>query len=261
MFGFHVNKNGLHIHDAINRDVNIAKNAGVKIKCVQIFVSGPMSSVETLNKIEKSAIKEMTKKLKIIIHGSYIDNGWNEKSFDHVQKELKIAEEIGAEGVIIHLSKRTNNNIHLLRNIKTSKILFLEINPAKLSNDTFESAEKLAALFNKIDSLKLDYEVGLCIDTAHLSSIGVNLRKYGECMDYLLSLPKVRTMIHLNDSKAVPGSGIDRHENLYEGYIWRGMRNIESGIDAVFDFADRTNSMIILERADIAGDIETLSAK
>jgi endonuclease IV len=260
--GFHVNKNDKTMPEAIKRDVETSIKLNVKPSAIQIFVTGPRTPVDSLSELEYKGILVAKEKynLDIVIHGAYVDNGWTSKCFKYIQHELDIAEKIGAQGVIIHLSKKTNECLDLLKTIKTKSRLILEINPAKLSDNTFESTKKLKTLFDKIALLELNYKIGLCVDTAHLSSIGVNLSTYDECRAWLNTLPDVWTMFHLNDSKSTPGSGVDRHEVLTKGVIWSNTKRPD-GIDAILEYATARKQILILERDEINSDISILEKR
>ncbi len=66
--------------------------------------------------------------------------------------------------------------------------------------------------------------LGVCVDTAHTLAAGVDYRRRDryEAMwrevDAVLGLRRVRAF-HLNDSKAGPGSHVDRHEHIGRGEV------------------------------------------
>ena len=69
--------------------------------------------------------------------------------------------------------------------------------------------------------------IGFCLDTAHLWSAGYDLRD-DEVLDRLvrtfdaeIGLARLR-IVHLNDSKAVLGSHLDRHEHIGAGRLGSG---------------------------------------
>jgi deoxyribonuclease-4 len=74
--------------------------------------------------------------------------------------------------------------------------------------------------------------LGVCLDTAHLFAAGWDLRAPAgvaamvDAYDRAIGMRRLRAL-HLNDSKAVLGSHLDRHENIGEGAIGpRGFRAI-----------------------------------
>ena len=63
-------------------------------------------------------------------------------------------------------------------------------------------------------------------------------------------IPSKNIIIHLNDSKTPMGSGIDQHEMLMEGLIWKSYIDSPkaSGLYAFLDYSYRYQIHIILER-------------
>jgi deoxyribonuclease-4 len=110
-------------------------------------------------------------------------------------------------------------------------VLLLE-NSAGTKNSMGSTFEDIAAI---IESSNLDRRrLGVCLDTCHLHASGYELRtslglettldQFQSCigLDRLL-------LIHLNDSRGVQGSGLDRHEHIGLGEIGiQGFRAILS---------------------------------
>jgi endonuclease IV len=287
MIGLHVSKTFTigkkhttrSMSEALRHDINIIKkyiDPDVNPPCVQIFVVGPQSFKPTVVGDEITACKEVldSQNCACVIHGAYVDNPWGDKptrngAIHNIKYELDIAAQIGASGVIIHLGNNTmqgNNLQYVLERIDTTldpsvmekTILWLEIHAAKQSAGTFETVEKLRALFDTIESFNLKHlRVGLCVDTAHLFSCGLSLNTYDIAMQWFENLSKhikVNIMLHLNDSASTLGSGKDEHSELTEGKIWgeysseHGKPIEDSGLLAILNWAQMNKTMIILER-------------
>lgn len=298
--GFHISKDGETMLYAINAGMQLMQDIGIKHPCCQIFVVGPRNHHMNINNKEKDELAKYIAKTKIplVIHGAYIDNPWNKKpgSVHNIKIEMRIAHEIGACGVVIHLGPgATNEDVleyvlssidKLDDEIKSDTILWLEINSTKPSENSFETPEKLYALFerinhklnhrldskldsksdskpdSKLDS-KLDgksnLKIGLVVDTAHLYACGVSLATYDDAKDWFDELrrllPNVPIMIHLNDSGSKLGSGIDKHELLTTGNIWSAYSDDgnlpihRSGIVAILQWAEKNHINVILERS------------
>ena len=79
--------------------------------------------------------------------------------------------------------------------------------------------EELKAIIRKV---KLKKQVGVCFDTCHVFDAGYdivnNLDGVLEEFDKTVGLSKIKA-IHLNDSKNLMGSRVDRHEMIGEGRI------------------------------------------
>jgi endonuclease IV len=265
MIGFHVSKNNRSISDSLKNDIKLITDYGMK-PCAQIFVTGPRDKHETLTISDKNFIAGFTKTCPVVIHGAYVDIPWknNPENIINVKTEMNIASEIKAKGVVLHLHAGANDDTRLKEvfsaldnlspGVKKSTTLFLEINTAKKSNNTFETPEKINKLFERIDDLGSDINVGLCVDTAHVYSCGVALDEYNTTMDWLNAIEVPDIMFHLNDSASTLNSGVDKHAPLTKGNIWKhyGEHNEldikDSGIMAVLDYATVNSSMVILER-------------
>ena len=80
---------------------------------------------------------------------------------------------------------------------------------------TFESIASLVKCFS------LD-RVGTCFDTCHAYAAGYDLSGFDAIhqvltqYDHLIGIHNIG-VVHLNDSKAQLGSGVDRHENIGKG--------------------------------------------
>lgn len=254
MLGFHAGVN--EVQDCID----ILSDYGFR-PCVQIFVTGPQSYKEI--KLDKPRLKKIAKNNGLVIHGAYPDNPWGcdhrIRAIKNIRKEMKIAEEIGASGVIVHLGPGINDDNVLrevLAGMVTSVTLWLEINATK-PEKAFETPGKIRKLYDRINNINKTFarpaNIGICIDTAHLHSCGVPLYTYDNAMTWLGALPDCKYMLHLNDSHSEFGSGQDRHAALCQGNIWGefgpGKLPVEeSGLAAFCIWAEKYSEMTILER-------------
>lgn len=289
--GFHVSKaktkpNGKKqnrdMRTALSQDMTALAGYGF-VPCAQIFVSGPQSFKETLTEDDKTAVRQLTNNgAKIVIHGSYVDNPWNraQGSIHNIKQEMRIAAQIGATGVIIHLAAgalQPDTVKYVIEEIArgdVTAILWLEIHTAKPCANTYETPEKLAALFRRVAACDLrGLRVGLCIDTAHLFASGTSLRDYAPAMNWLNTtqnminaiIPNTPFMLHLNDSASALGSGIDEHAVLLRGNIWGDYLQTlpvklpleDCGLVAVLEWAENNGVTTILERnpADVGDDL------
>jgi len=263
---------GFHCHHSnpvgIRKCISWSKKSGINIECLQIFVTGAINAKTLVSLDDYEEMRKITDDMPIVIHGSYLDNTWNSSSFSehHILRELNIANNIGAVGVIIHLARKTTDNFFdVIKKLDEQAIpsdahLILEINSAKSSEYTFETPEKLNVLIDKINLAKpKNFKIGLCIDTAHLAACGVALKSYDEAKQWFNAthLNKLDfVMFHINDSRAPIGSGRDVHHTILKGNIWSDYEECYkySGLHYIFIWAAKHNSMMILERHE--GEVE-----
>ncbi len=273
MIGHHVSKSAggkkRLIAEALEEAAINLQSLGFKNIGAQIFVTGPQSFREIMTADDIIKTKKVVKdyNINLVIHGAYVDAPWRRSpgSVHNIKKELNIASEIGANGVIVHLGSGAaddDNLKYVLEQIAADNpqpILWLEIHTAKPSKFTYETTDKIKKLFYRIGVLNVNVKVGLCIDTAHLYACGMALTDYDLTYKWLnqirMDLPNIPIMMHLNDSGSTLASGKDQHAVLTAGNLW-SMYNIntghlpieDSGLVAILNWAEDADINVILER-------------
>jgi endonuclease IV len=257
------------------------------LNSAQIFTHGPMNAYP--NKMDCSSVQQVIKDMdaSIYVHGSYLSVGlWNtldkgkRMTLNHVLDTMHSACMINAVGVVIHLSKKPVETIKgcmdmLQQGLGEIKVedpykmpmLLLEAPAMKPGKWTYESPEKL----NKLcDVLKENTNWGLCIDTAHLWSGGVDLSKPGSWDAWLegltdLARSKIK-LIHLNGSlESNFGTGKDIHIIPFseEDAIWgKSKKSVDnSSFKSIIDFCEKNNIDVISEinRGDKKDSIEYIN--
>lgn len=273
--GFHVGKMaGKGIHEGLAWSLkNTRDEHEMDMRSAQIFVLNPRNGKDLLTDEDAVEVKKLVDatKLRLIVHGCYIAHPFGEKAAQAlhlIKKELAWCNSIGAEGFVIHLPRRDADQIaslypHLLAHRGATKI-FLEIESMKATDHTYETPEKLRNLYAKL--LPIDPDVGLCVDTAHMWSSGVDDREYAPVKSWIDAVEAIgirHIMFHLNDSNRQRGSGQDNHHRLTHGFIWRefnmdtGTRDIrESGLAAFLEWIVRRDMVVILERDEAGIDLD-----
>jgi len=229
---------------------------------LQLFISNPRSSkISNYDKYLKEShlIKKycFSNNFALIIHSPYVINLCNpfingKKPIDIddtiIINELIIANIIGAYGYVIHTGKYTNKTIAdglltmkinikniinemIHRNIKTK--LLLE-NPAGQGTELLTDFNDFLEFYYSFTDIERKY-FKLCIDTCHGWNAGYDL----EDINNMITDKTDVYCIHVNNSKNIKGSNLDRHEYLFEGKI--PYENIKSFI---YNFE---KSIIILE--------------
>lgn len=244
-----------------------ARAVNFDARAFQVFVAGPRNMAMTLREEEADELREYLDcchDLQVIAHGTYADYPWYGKSYPakFIRMELAMCQRAGISGLVIHLGlpgvAEVAEYIPRLVTPPRNVIIFLEVPHVKPENSHYETPEKLAALFQEIRRYDPTLcQFGLCIDTAHLWSCGVDLQSFEAAENWLRRLetvaaeiPPDRIIIHLNDSLDERGSGVDHHAPLLGGKIW-GMfkdRPQQSGLAAFVDYIVRNNTTAILER-------------
>lgn len=255
----YIKKKNTSLLDNINEAVRYTKEcANFDITAIAIFVAGPRTYSVNVTDDEADNIRLLN--LDVFVHNTYISHPWSNKpvAIHSIHTQLKICDKMNATGFIIHLPKDSIDNIiKILPKIYDpglSTRIYLETPALKPSNATFHKPSHINKLFkiikNEVDP-NLDY-FGLCVDTAHLWSCGVDLSDYKSAETWFNELdidPKC-LMIHCNDNDKDLGHAPDVHNSLTDGKIWQRYKNNlhESGLFAIMKFAKKYDIPIILER-------------
>lgn len=244
-----------------------AENEGVDVRAVSFFVSNPRARKIVMQEKEAASMKKYLTETKVtaIVHASYSSVPWkgDPNAADFIRQELKMCDKAGAAGLVVHLPVAPPDGVlkYLPRlYTKESKHVRLYLEPvaSSPSKSHYITAENFSNLFKRISKIdpKLAF-TGLCIDTAHLWSSGVDISSYEDADAWLLDLeaiahvlPMDKIALHLNDSAYNLGDGRDHHASLMKGHIWEKFADTpnESGLKAFIDFAKKHDIPVILER-------------
>ncbi len=243
-------KIGAHVSAAggLHKAVENAQKIGAEV--IQIFGASPRSwrgalpAPEAVKKFKEAAAAA---KIGIVyLHASYLVNlaGANpynrEQSILSLTDHLKIAESIGARGLIFHLGSSGEGDLDAAKKQTTDglkKILKAVPGNAKLIMENSSgggaklgfSFREIGELFHAVGSKRL----GICYDTAHGFEAGLideyspaKIKKLFDDFDRSIGLEHLDAL-HINDSKTAYGSHHDRHENLGRGEIGlTGFKNL-----------------------------------
>lgn len=171
----------------------------------------------------------------VICHAPYIVNLGSKRDFDKynfsinfIRNELKRCDEIGIDKMVLH----PGNAIGItkeegLKNISdalneifdgTTKCMILLETMAGKGTECGCSTDEIKYI---IDNVTKKENIGVCLDTCHLSDSGYDMNNfdaYLEEFDSKIGLDKIGC-IHINDSKNPLGSHKDRHANIGIGNI------------------------------------------
>lgn len=221
-----------HIYEAADRAAHLG------CECLQIFVGSPRTW--RLVRYPAEHLQELRRRCRayglrpLVAHAAYLVNLGAEgelyrKSVLHLAHALRTVEEAGGLGVVTHLGSRGQQSLPravrrvalaVRRALEESQRawVLLEGSAGRALGGTFEELRMV------LDALDGHPRTGVCLDTAHLFAAGWDLRT-PQGVDATLSAFHERVglsrlkLVHLNDSKAELGSGLDRHENIGQGRI------------------------------------------
>ena len=169
----------------------------------------------------------------VICHAPYIINLANNKDLDKWQfsisflkQELSRCKYLGIKYVVLHPGSAVGldrnvalDNIVSALNfiIKDDGVMILLETMAGKGTECGCTLEEIKYIISGVKSSN----IGVCIDTCHLSDAGydiVNFDKFLDDFDSIIGIDKIKC-VHLNDSKNPVGAKKDRHENIGYGFI------------------------------------------
>jgi deoxyribonuclease IV len=255
--GAHVSTRG-HVWEAVGRATEIGA------ECIQVFVSYPQRwLVPRIPDEDAQEFRRLAAAAGVgptYLHAIYLinfgteDPDLYEKSIHALSQYLKNAERLGAAGVIAHMGSALSRPI---KEAEESVAIGLEAALRKADNgvpilieNNAGSGNCLGSTFAQIgrfiEMCGGDDLLQVCLDTAHTFASGYdygNAERREEMFQEIrggFGLDRLRA-VHANDSKARFGSGVDRHENLGDGFIGlQGLQSIlqplaENGCDFILE--------------------------
>lgn len=239
---------GAHVSSSGGIFNAIGNGEKIEAEAIQIFASPPQTWRQTNHKPEAIAkFRELheTSTLKDVwIHNIYLANLAAEapeqlaKSIDSVKFAMRIANEIGAEGVVLHTGSHkgkgmdavadqvTDALIEILKDAPGTALLALE-DMAGQGGQIGKEFSELGMLLKRVQSDRLQ----VCLDTCHAFAAGYDIGSVEGVEVSMTEFDKEiglehLAVIHANDSKVELGGQRDRHENIGEGHI--GMAGFEA---------------------------------
>ena len=247
---------GAHVSAAGGVDKAVGRAAAIEAEAIQLFASSPRGwKFRPIPDDKAESYKEKAASEGVgstFLHGSYLVNIGGkpdlvEKSIDSLVNHMNAAAQLGARGVIFHSGSHKgvgfdavfDQAINALTQVLDStddEVQLIIENCAGMGAQIGASFAELGRMIKAVDSPRLT----ICLDTEHAFAAGYNiadpegLEKSMVEFDAEIGLDKL-VVVHANDAKVEFGSGIDRHENIGEGYI--GIKGFET-IMAHAAFAD-----------------------
>ena len=228
----------LGAHVSIAGSIADAPQRGGKIGCeaIQIFTKNQRRwRVKKIGAEEAESFEKNLSEFGIesaVAHVSYLVNlgsGKEElykKSLESFVEEGKRCDTLGIKHLVFHpgTNKGEREGIKNISNalnraIESTKTIFLLETTAGQGSSIGYKLDQLASIIDRVEDKK---RVGICLDTCHMYSAGYDIKrnyeKVVENVEDMIGIERVK-VIHLNDSKNLLGSRIDRHEHIGRGSI------------------------------------------
>ena len=234
-------KIGAHVSTAGGISKAVGRGQEIGCEALQIFGSSPQSWA--FREIPDAEIEAFRQNMAdagmgpVFLHAIYLVNLGTgkadalDKGVESLSAHLRLAGRLGAEGLIFHPGSHGGAGFEAvlpqvagairraLDGAPDGPCLAVE-NMAGMGKHIGARFEELGAILDAVD----DQRLKVCLDTQHSFAAGYDLTT-GEGIEDML--PQLDTgpgsgnvvAIHANDSKRVCGSGVDRHDNIGEGFI------------------------------------------
>lgn len=279
-----------------NQIADLIKEVSENYPTGQIFISSPQQFQgkdisKRLTEAQLKKIREIIKKnkFKLFIHGNYLVNlarppAENTQELKVLTEELGSGEKLGAKGVVIHVGKTKHqmsteqgiknmieNIVSVLKKIEKMRVRLLLESSAGVGSEIGSNIREFAKVVNgvikRIKGTPSENNFGVCLDTAHLHSSGIDLRSKKTAMQFVkdfnqqIGFQYVK-LIHFNDSEKEIGSRVDRHGTIGMGYI---TLTSNDGMKLIARVAQKLKIPLILERSDkfhseLAGELELVKS-
>lgn len=193
---------------------------------VQIFLSAPQQFKPPVARADADELR--ASEVGIYVHAPYLvnvattNNRVRHPSRQLLDKTVRAAEAVGAEGLIVHgghlpedddIEEGYANWRKTLERLETSVPILIE-NTAGGNNAVARYFDRVARLWEVLDGIEVPF--GFCFDTCHTHAAG---EKLVDAVERITAVTGGIALVHLNDSKDEFGCGRDRHQNLGAGQI------------------------------------------
>ena len=234
-------KIGAHVSTLGGISKAIARAQDIGCEAIQIFGSSPQSwAFKPVPEAEKEAHRQgisETGMAPVFLHAIYLinlgtpDQAVLEKGVQSLIDHMGLAADIGAAGLIFHPGSHKGAGYEailpqtvaairrVLENSPEGPYLVVE-NMAGMGQHIGARFQELGGILERVDSPRLK----VCLDTQHTFAAGYDLSTAQGIeatiaeFDELVGVGNL-VAVHANDSKRVLGSGVDRHDNIGEGFI------------------------------------------
>jgi len=232
---------GAHISIAKGLDLIFERAEKVTANAIQIFVTNQNQwATRKPREDEKSRFAQLRKEYKpyvIVAHSRYLINLGSAdpvketKSLQAFKEELELCEMLEIPYLVIHPGSYLDQTEawglkKITHNIDLTLEKFEKLNTVILLETTAGQGTNLGYKFEQLEFImehsRYPENLAVCFDTCHAFTAGYDLKGAYEAVftefDRIIGTEKIKTF-HLNDSKKVLGSKVDRHEHIGKGEL------------------------------------------
>jgi len=233
---------GAHMSIAGGLDKAITRGESIGCTAIQIFTKNNRQwATRKLSNTEITSFKATARKSPIqfiVAHASYLINlgspnkDTEKKSITAVQEELKRCDTLNIPYLILHPGahlkideksciKQVSDNLNIIFKTTPGKTMLLLETMAGQGSSICYRFEQIAEIY-KLSKFK--QRLGVCFDTCHVFVAGYDFRTEAtynnmwKKFDQIIGIKNIK-VIHINDSKKILGSRVDRHEDIGKGKL------------------------------------------
>lgn len=238
---------GAHVSVAGGLPLAVDRAAAQGCEALQIFTKSsnqwrarplpPAEVREFRERVVRTGIRAAVAHASYLINLATSDPALRDRSLASFREELDRAESLGLLGLVIHPGCATGGAEEeglalvadavrdALRTRPGARGLVILENTAGQGRSLGWRFEHLGRIVELVGG---DPRLAVCLDTCHLAAAGYDLssaaayRRTFEAFERLVGLARLR-VFHLNDSKRLVGSRVDRHEHIGRGTLGRSV--------------------------------------
>jgi deoxyribonuclease IV len=239
---------GFHVSIAGSIDMAVDRALEANCTAFQLFTRNPRGwKFRPLGDEETRAFADKRSRAgfkRVVVHMPYLPNLASpvksviKQSRASLTAEVGRCGELGVDYVVAHIgSHMGKGSLVGVKNVIDACNEALDANPNSTSvliENTAGQKNSVGARFEELrmilDGVSQTERIGVCLDTCHVFAAGFDISTQAgvdgmlELFDSVVGLGRLK-VIHLNDSKGLLGSNLDRHEHIGMGRIGeRGFR-------------------------------------
>jgi len=233
---------GAHISIAGGLDKAISRGESIGCTTIQIFTKNNRRwAAKKLSHAEINLFKATAKKSSIkpiVAHATYLINlgssnkDTEKKSIEATKEELQRCNSLNIPYLILHPGSyvkadeescinQVSDNLNRIFKVASGKTMLLLETMAGQGTGICYRFEQIAEIYKQS---KFKKRLGVCFDTCHTFVAGYDSRtkttyeKMWEDFDQIIGIKNLK-VIHVNDSKRLLGSRVDRHADIGKGEL------------------------------------------
>jgi len=233
---------GAHMSIAGGLDKAITRGESIGCTTIQIFTKNNRQwATKKLSNTEITSFKATAQKSPIqciAAHATYLINlgssnkDTEKKSITATKEELKRCDALNIPYLILHPGahlgtdeksciKQVSDNLNIIFKTTPGKTMLLLETMAGQGSSICYRFEQIAEIYKQS---KFKKKLGVCFDTCHTFVAGYDFRtkttynNMWKKFDQIIGIKNIK-VIHINDSKKLLGSRIDRHEDIGKGEL------------------------------------------